>query len=182
MTKSRVHSHLICLRYVPFLICLAFILSSCATTNKSKTLIAMIASGVVAGTIDANLGDHGGSFNSHSTSVGLGVASLVGVGAMYYFDDESKRIESERKLEVAQHEIRSYRGDDALNASMTASSLEKDLPSEYRSLVKPGKWEIYQLNNWISQTDGTFIHQDKMIRITNPSFQPNKNSEGVSNE
>lgn len=182
MIKCRFQHPLTILRYLPWLVCSVFLLSSCATTNKTKTVIAMIASGIVAGTIDANLSDHGGSFNSHSTAVGLGVASLVGVGSMYYFDDEKKRIESDRKLEVAQQEIRALHGEEELNSNATASSLEKDLPSEYRSLVKPGKWEIYHLNNWVSQTDGTFIHQDKMIRITNPTFQPNKNNEGVSNE
>lgn len=169
-------------KYLTLFFCITLLLNGCATTNKTKTVIAMVATGIVAGTIEANINNRSSSFDSHSMAVGLGAAAVSGVASMYFFDDESKKIESERKLEIAKQEIRSLRGEDSESLSKASIAIEKDLPSEYKNIVKPGKWEIYHLNNWVSQSEGTYIHQDKMIRITNPSFQPNKTNEGVSNE
>jgi hypothetical protein len=151
-------------------------LSGCATmSSRTKTILSMIGVGVVAGTVDANIGENRGSFNSHSMAVGLGAAAITGVGAMYYFKEEERRIEAERQLEVAKKEISSLRGEDSgaeagqeLNREF---GLRRDLPPEYRGLVQPGSWTLYRTNTWVAQGENTLVHQDRILRIDPPRFQ-----------
>ncbi len=154
-------------------------LPACASlSNQTKTVISMVGAGLVVGTLDANLGEGKGSFNSRSMAVGLGAAAITGVGALYYFNDEGKKIEAERQLQVVQKELGALKGE-SLDADGSAeitrdSGLRRDLPPEYRNLVRPGGWTLYKTNSWVAQGENTLIHQDRILKIEPPRFQPSQ--------
>jgi hypothetical protein len=160
---------------LPGLLMLVF-LTSCASTNRTKTLGMMFATGIAAGA--------GGALASPSTDrpeghallwagIGTGVAAALG---LYIFDEQSRSEELQRQNDVLKKSMAALNGGDSAPAQLlyeTKAPFGKDVPAEYRNLVKPGSWSVYKLNQWITQGENTVIHQDKMIKLLPPGLNPN---------
>ncbi len=149
----------------------------CATmSNKTKTILSMIGVGFVVGTVAANVAPQNDNPTAHGVMWGASGAVVTGIASMYLYDDEGKKKEAERKLEVAQKELSVFRNESEANGSPveveSESGLSRDLPTEYKGLVKPGQWSVYKINNWVSQGENSLVHQDKILRIDPPQFQP----------
>lgn len=158
-------------------------LGGCASmSNRTKTLITMAGTGIIVGTIAANKAPIDENPLAHAAVWGGTSAAVAGAISLYVFDEQKKSEELERKLGVAQRELDSLRGEgpglSQIPIAQSDSSFAKDIPAEYRSLVRPGGWSLYKINNWIVQGENTLIHQDKLLRITPPHFQPQTNQEG----
>lgn len=171
------------MKTISVLICLSLLSSGCATmSNRSKTLLAMVGTGIIAGSIAASKAPDDESSVAHAAVWGGTTAAVAGAVGLFLFDEQAKSQEAERKLQVAQHELDAFRGESSTDAqhpyAQSDSSLERDLPSEYRSLVRPGKWSIYKVNNWTLQGENTIVHQDKILRIEPAHFQPQTKTEG----
>lgn len=159
------------------LILLTQINTGCATmSNRTKTILSMIGVGVVAGTIAANIAPKDENPVAHAAVWGGGAAAVTGVAGMYIFDEQKKREELDRKLEITQKELSAFRNESETNGTPveveSESGLSRDLPTEYKGLVRPGKWSIYKISNWVSQGENSLVHQDKILRIDPPQFQP----------
>jgi hypothetical protein len=156
-------------------------IQGCASfSNNTKTVLTMIGAGIIAGTIDANIGSGRHSFDSESMAVGLGASAAAGVASLYYYDDEGKKREAERKLRVAQSEIDSIRDQNSSNPKLvteTNTALDGALPPQYQRLIEPGKSQVYRLNQWISGGDNVIIHQDQMIKMVPPQLKPQQSKE-----
>jgi predicted butyrate kinase (DUF1464 family) len=140
----------------------------------------MVGVGLISGTIAAANAPKGENKLAHATIWAGSTAAVTGVASLYLFDEEAKRKESDRKLEMAMEELRSLRHESSSH-SMSAVKLggeapgfTRDIPVEYQKLVRPGKWTIYEVNQWVAQGENTLIHQDKILRIEPPSFNPNQ--------
>lgn len=151
----------------------------CAT-NRAKSLTFMAAVGGAAATAGALSAPPEEQSGMHAVFWGAVGAAVAGVVGLFVFDEQSRSEELERKLEVSKRELDAFRGEmDGTSQSsliQSDSALGKNLPPEYRDLVKPGKWSLYKINTWVSQGENTLVHQDKMLRIEPPQFQPNANS------
>lgn len=158
------------------LIILVSTLSSCATmSNRTKTIVTSIGAGIVAGTIAANLAPKDENPIAHAAVWGGSTAAATAIVGLFIFDEQSRSYEFERKLQVSESELAVFRSESKEGNHLlydSESALGRDLPSEYKSLVRPGKWSIYRINQWISQGENNFVHQDKIIRIEPPQFQP----------
>lgn len=137
----------------------------------------MTAAGSVAATIAANNAPSGENRVAHAALWGSGTAAVTGVAGLYIFDEQQRSQEINRKLEVAVSEIRALRGESeqARNELLIGadSTFPKSLPDEFKNLVRPGKWSIFKISQWINQGENTLIHQDKMIRLEPAQFRPN---------
>lgn len=151
-------------------------LSGCATmSNRTKTILSMVGVGVIAGTIAANRAPFDENPAAHAAVWGGGAAAVTGVVGMFIFDEQAKSRELERKLNISQRELDAFRGESqSSNGEVlieSDSALGRDLPNEYKGLVRPGKWSLYKISNWVSQGENTLVHQDKVLRIEPPQFQ-----------
>lgn len=138
-------------------------------------MTAMASAAIVSGTIDASTRQGGSSFDQRSIAVGGVAAAITGVAALLLFDQDSKVKESERRIESLSSELDIYRGKKpGVNGVVSkGDGLERDLPPDYRGLVRPGSWSIYQIDQWVASGENTMVHQDKMIQIENPRFDAN---------
>lgn len=159
----------------------AALLTGCASmSHKEKTIAAMAGAAIIVGTIDANIGENRHTLDAHSVAVGATAAAVTGIASLFYFNDEAKQIESERKLQVAEKEIEALRDQAGLSpklVSETQSTLDGSLPSEYQKLIEPGKSQVYRLNQWINQGENVLIHQDKMVKMIPAQLKPNQSKE-----
>ncbi len=151
--------------------------SSCATmSNRTKTILTMAGAGIVAGSIGAYFAPSDEKSYAHAAMWGGSAAAVSGLVSLYVFDEQSKSEELDRKLKLAERENRSLRGEGDVSRTQmiydSDSSLERDLPPEYRSLVQPGKWSVYGVDQWVMSGENEIIHQDKKVRLILPQFKP----------
>ena len=163
-------------------------LSGCAT-NRAKALW----TGAIIGSIGATVGALTAPKNENPTGHAVlwgGVGAAAGVTAgMFLFDEQKRSDELARQNEVLQKSLSGLSGHDPNEKLLFESNaaFEKAVPQEYRHLVRPGQWSVYQLDSWTLQGENTLVHQDKMIRLLPPELNLQKLSnpetkEGKTNE
>lgn len=145
-----------------FIICF----SGCSTSFKAKTLSYMggaFLGGAAVGAAQAPRGDDRGM---HGVMWGSVASAIVGASLLYLYDESSELKDKEYKIRELTSQINDIKGIQQLNVDNGESSfLESKLPKEYSHLVEPGKWKIYQINEWKKVSDSEYIHQDKMMEI-----------------
>lgn len=153
------------------------LLCSCASTNRSKTLITMSLVGLAAGAVGALTAPQNEQAALHGAFWGTVGAAASGAAGMYIFDEQSKSEDLEKENLVLKKTLDALRGD-SVGAEQkllyqTSAPIGKEVPTEYRNLVKPGRWSVYQLNSWVEQGENTIVHQDRMMRLDPPALAPN---------
>ncbi len=136
-------------------------LAGCASWEKS-TLAYMggaMAGGLVIGAAQAPDGDDKAM---HGLLWGSLAAATVGA-ALVYSRDENETI---REREI---EIKSLK--DQLSASKLrlnggdSQFLERELPGELQGLIEPGKWSLYEIDEWKQTKKGEYVHQDRILEV-----------------
>ena len=163
----------------------ALMACSCASMpNRTKTILTMVGTGLVVGTIAANRAPVEENPGTIGFLWGGSSAALAGAISLYVFDEQHRSEIFEKQLNASQKEVDVLRGEgDGRSPAPifdSESGLERQLPKEYQGLVQPGKWSIYKINSWVSQGDNTLVHQDKMVRIIPPQFKGKGESEDFS--
>jgi len=147
------------------------LLSSCSTmSSRDKTLLSMGVGSVVGGVLgsittpdDENTGAH--------VAMGAGIGAAVsGVAGLLLFDSEHEMKEREKQIEVLKAEVKTLNGETepAAQSSSSKELFGKDLPPEMKKLIRPGEWQLYEVNNWVKNGDNTIIHEDKIFKMTPP--------------
>lgn len=164
-------------------------LTSCST-NRGKTLLGMGVAALAGGTLGALTAPQNERAEGHAlmwAGLSSGTAGALG---LFVFDEEAKSNELHRQNDVLMKSLNALNGegDDPSGQLVYESNspFGKDVPSEYRGLVKPGRWSVYKLNRWTVNGENTLIHQDKMIQLEPPTFSNSlsqtQNPEEVKNE
>lgn len=154
----------------------ACLLCSCASTNRTKTLIAMGVGGLAGATVGAMTAPK--DENSAAHAVLWGGVTTVGAAVLglFIFDEQKRSEKLMHENENIQKTLDALNGvglsADPKLLYETTAPFGKDIPREYQHLVKPGRWSVYGLNQWVVQGERGLIHQDKMMKILPPEFNP----------
>ncbi len=151
-------------------------LSGCATmSNRTKTILTSVGAGLVAGTIAANLAPKDENPAVHAAVWGGSTAAATAIAGLFVFDEQKRSDELNRKLQIAESELSALRGESSEKEARliydSDSAMGRELPNEYRNLVRPGKWSLYRVNQWVAQGENTLVHQDRILQIQPPQFQ-----------
>ncbi len=144
-----------------------FLLSSCATTPKEK-IIQHILIGTAIGFIAGQSRDQNKLANGIMFAGAAGTAS--GLASVYYsdLDTESKRIKEEnQKMKV---ELEKAFSPELVH--QTSGMMNSKIPDKYKSMINPGEWKVYSLDQWIEDGENRLIHQDKMMELIPPTLRP----------
>lgn len=95
------------------------------------------------------------------SATGAGIASLLGE---LIFDGEAERQELERKLRVVQEELFHGELEDPEKLQAQGSF---PLPPEVSEQLASGKWELYEVDEWVLVNEFEKVHQDRKLM-----FQP----------
>lgn len=129
-------------------------LGGCATTNRTKTLIGMLAGGAVGSTVGYVSTPSGTNPAMHSAYWGLAGAAAMGVAGLFIFDEQKKSSDLERQNEALRKEIDVYRADAQIaNNGINVQGVPKfpkEIPDPLKGLVEPGKWTYtrFPANTW----------------------------------
>jgi hypothetical protein len=138
----------------------------------------MAGTAVVVGTIGALSAPSDEEPLAHAAMWGGSASAVAGVASLFIFDEQARANEALRQSEILKKELDSLRGEGTGSEPKllyeTSAPFGKEVPHEYHNLVSPGKWSVYQLNQWVMQGEGTLIHQDRMIRLVPPTLSPAK--------
>ena len=163
--------------------------TGCAT-NRAKTLLLMGGVGVVAAGAAYVMTPQDERPEMHALYGGAIGAAAAGVAGLFIFDEQKRSEELDRQATVMRRELEAFRDEGGGSHEPrllyeTSAPFGKDIPGEYRALVRPGHWSVYRLNQWVSQGEGAMIHQDRMVKLVPPQLNPkvqsqqNNSSEGV---
>ena len=125
---------------------------------------------VIGGIVGSMVAPEDESTTAHGAMWAGISAATAGAASLVILDSDKDAKEKQRQIDSLHKEIGVLRGEDDYSPSekemiSTQPSLEKGLPTEYQHLVKPGKWSIYKIDQWISGGENEMVHQDKMIKL-----------------
>lgn len=146
---------------------LVLLVSGCATTPREKVIQNILIGSTVGFIV-------GQSREENRLASGLiygGVAGATAGLATAYFDNsdqEIKKMKDEnqrltKELEKAFSPELNFESSGTLNSK---------IPEKYKSMINPGEWKIYSLDQWIEDGENRLIHQDKMMELNPPSLKP----------
>lgn len=153
------------------------VLSCGCATNRAKTLLLMGGVGTLTAGAAYYLSPKDERPEMHALYGGAIGASGAAIAGLFIFDEQKRSEELERQAVVMRKELDVFRdeGSGAHEPRLlyeTTAPFGKDIPSDYQSLVKPGSWSVYKLNQWVSQREGVMVHQDRMITLVPPQLTP----------
>lgn len=158
----------------------------CATTNRTKALLLMSGVGAAAAGVGYSIAPRDEKPEMHALCWGAAGAAVAGVVGLFIFDEQKRSEELERQAVVMRKELDAFR-DEGGGASHeprllyeTNAPFGREIPGEYQSLVRPGRWSVYKLNQWVAQGEGTLVHHDRMVKLVPPQLTPKAQS--ISNE
>lgn len=145
-----------------------FLITACAHTPTEKVFQNML----IAGATGVALGQQKEDYKTTYSTMYGGVAAAIAGAVTLYMNDpdkESQKLREEmRVLKTQMDQI----GEPQL-ATQTPATFGAKVPEKYKSMINPGEWRIYDLNQWIEDGENRLIHQDKIMELIPPSLKPN---------
>lgn len=146
---------------IPVLLC------GCATTPKQR----IIRDTLIAGAVGAYLGSQRSEHkNTYSAMYAGGAASIAAITSVIINDPDKEVLKIRAEKEQVQKEL-----DDLISPKLEETrpgTLSAKLPQKYQSLVNPGEWRIYSIDQWIEDGENRLIHQDKIMELIPPTLKP----------
>lgn len=152
--------------------------TGCATmSNRTKTLLLMGGVGAAAAAAGCAVAPADTRPEMSAAYFGAVGAAVAGAAGLFIFDEQKRADELERENSVMRKELAAFRDEGGTTQEPqllyeTTAPFGKDMPAEYLGLVKPGRWSVYRLNQWVNQGEGTIIHQDRLVKLVPPQLTP----------
>jgi adenosylmethionine-8-amino-7-oxononanoate aminotransferase len=143
-------------------------LAGCSTLNhRNKALAYMggaFVGGAVAGSVQTNERQNS---ELHGLMWGSAAAAAVGATMLYMYDESNEVKERDYKIRELEAKLSDFKKHvTTVEEKGTSDFMESDLPKDYRHLVEPGRWKLYEIDEWKKSGDGEFVHQDKLLEIS----------------
>lgn len=149
-------------------------LCSCASF-KEKTLASMGGSFLLGSAIGVAQAPKDENSKMHGLLWGAGLSALTGAALIYLYDESSELKNKNFKIESLERDLSAMKLGEKSQIDMgKADFYEKALPKKLKSIVDPGEWKLYQVDEWKELSHGVLIHQDQMIEYKEPKFKVKK--------
>lgn len=141
----------------------------CATTPTEKVYRNMLVAaslGVLAGQSQPEYK------NTHSTMYGGVAASIAGALTLYIEnpDKETKKLRDE--IVLLTNNQNQFEKGKVVNRG--DAIFDAKIPEKYRSLVNPGEWKVYEIDQWQEEGENRLIHRDRVMELSPPSLVPGR--------
>ena len=145
---------------------LTALLLGCSTDFRKKTLTYMGGAFLAGATVGAVQSGERENKDMHALLWGSAASAVVGASLLYLYDESSELKDKDYQIRELTSRLNDAKGIEQIKANNGESSFfESKLPKEYSHLVEPGKWKIYQINEWKKVSESEYVHQDKLMEI-----------------
>jgi hypothetical protein len=142
--------------------------NGCAITSVKNRLYRDMALGAVVGAIAAQQkNENKQAYTAMYSGIGSALGAIISVNLN---DPDSENLKL--KNQVAKFEA-------DLEASLrpkleftSSGMMNSKIPDKYKTMINPGEWRVYRLDQWVEDGENRIIHQDKMMELTPPSLKP----------
>lgn len=155
--------------YLLFHISFLFSLANCASWKK-ETLAYMGGGFAVGAGMGAGSAPSGDNKAMHGLLWGSLTSAIIGATLIALKDDDKRLKRKDREIEELNKQIKEKK---KLLSLGNSHFLERELPPELESLVEPGKWYLYEIDQWKEIKKGEFVHQDKILQVEPARIKPN---------
>ena len=142
-------------------------LTGCANLNTRNTLLRDMAIGAATGALIAQTkSNHKMAYTS--MYAGIGAASAGIISAVLNIPDEDKIKKENEKLKEEISKIEKQLKPQLI--SQGSSLFSSPIPKEVSTLIEPGEWKRYKLDQWVQDPhqQNTWYRQVEMFEITPP--------------
>lgn len=124
---------------------------------------------VAGGALGASNTPEGENKAMHGLLWGSVAATVIGSGVLLLSEDSKEVRDRDFKIKELEQKMSQFKENSKVfNNQGESHFLESSLPKEYRSLVKPGKWKVFKIDEWKKTSSGEYVHQDKLLEIEPP--------------
>ncbi|MFP5519670.1 MAG: hypothetical protein ACLGGX_07180 [Bdellovibrionia bacterium] len=149
---------------LPFLL---FALSACSSLNTRNTILRDMAIGAAVGTlVGQTKSDNREAYTA--MYAGIGAASAGAISAILNVPDEDQIKKENEQLKA---QVRKFEKQLQPQLVQQGNSLfSSPIPKEVSSLVEPGEWKRYKLDQWVQDQNqpNTWYRQVEMFEIIPP--------------
>ncbi len=145
------------------------LVSACATTPREKILqniLIATATGVVLGQLQTN------HKNAYSIMYGGIAGTGAGIASAYLSNIDEVQRHTHEENQKLKNQL-----DDILKPKLsyqTLGTLNSKIPLKYKNLVNPGEWKVFEIDQWVEDSENRLIHQDKIMELIPPTLNPNQ--------
>ena len=157
------------------LICVSLLSSACATNMKEK----IVRNTLVAGAIGAAVGSTKDQYKtSHELMYGATAAAITALASVYYYDPDQEISNAKKTTEKLRNELDHFENENTLGPSTSnfrrstvagpATNALGALPDKYKRLIKPGEWQLSEIDEWEKIDDTRMVHKTEMLELQPP--------------
>ncbi len=99
-------------------------------------------------------------------------AAIAAVTTLYFEDPDKEEIKLRNEVKSLKAKL------DQINEpkliGMQPAIIGARIPEKYKSLIQPGEWRVYEMDEWVEESENRIIHQDKVMELVPPSLNPGR--------
>lgn len=143
-------------------------LSGCALTSAKNRIYRDMAIGAVVGALAAQQkNENKQAYSAMYSAVGASVGALISINL---YDPDSENLKLKNQLAKFESDLEA-----SLRPKLEFTSsgmMNSKVPDKYKTMINPGEWRVYRLDQWVEDGENRLIHQDKMMELIPPSLKP----------
>lgn len=151
-----------------FLSCVFVCLNGCAITSVKNKLYRDMVIGAAIGAIAAQQkNDNKPAYTTMYSGIGAAIGAVVSVNLN---DPDSENLKLKNQIAKFEADL-----DASLRPKLEFTSsgmMNSKIPDKYKTMINPGEWRVYRLDQWVEDGENRIIHQDKIMELTPPSLKP----------
>jgi gas vesicle protein len=107
--------------------------------------------------------------NMHAKMYAAAGAAIGGAATVYLTD--SAQEETRLRAEIVKIQADLEQATKPQVEATTSGLMNSKVPEKYKAMINPGEWVVYNMDQWIEDSENHLIHQDKMMELTPPSLK-----------
>ncbi|MFZ3231728.1 MAG: hypothetical protein WA160_16085 [Pseudobdellovibrio sp.] len=149
-------------------ILILIVLTGCSSLSfKEKILTNTLVASAAGYVIGQSEKEHKKEYSIMYAGIASGIAAIA---TTYISDPDRENVRLRNEMAKMQSDF-----DAALKPKLESSSsglMNSKIPEKYKSMINPGEWKVYSLDQWTEDNENRLIHQDKMMELIPPSLKP----------
>ncbi len=143
-------------------------LNGCAISSVKNKLYRDMVIGAAIGAIAAQQkNENKAAYTTMYSGIGAALGAVVSVNLN---DPDSENLKLKNQISKFEADLEA-----SLRPKLEFTSsgmMNSKIPDKYKTMINPGEWRVYRLDQWVEDGENRIIHQDRMMELTPPSLKP----------
>lgn len=144
-------------------------LAGCASTSTERVYRNMILAGTAGAVYGSSRPEYKGT---QAALYGSAAATIAAALTLYLEGPDKQEIKLRQEVESLKAKLDQFTEPKVVTQG--PATFGARIPEKYRSLVNPGEWKVYAVDEWNEDGDNRLVHSDKAIELIPPTLVPGR--------